>query len=325
MNLDEPVDRRVWIATALASVSLAGFKSAPADDEVGSADPEHALVDPVLTRARAVGLSGFQQIRTAHYVAIGNATEPFLKLCLRDCEAVAADYLEHYRGKGFSVEMPESRMVVVVLHDDRDFFRYLGIKPSGILGGIYDRSNNRLHVYDSRQTGPLGRLRPGHANLMNLAHEGTHQLTFNTGLLDREHLAPLCVVEGLAMYGEVRSFDRRSPPGRVHSVRLEDLANLQRQGVEWIPLPTLLADDTYLRGEHGEGKLLVGYAQSWLFVHYLMSQSAMVPRFRAYLAAARGRDTKASRVEDATTHLGDLQALDQRLRRYSVALLKRTF
>ena len=37
-----------------------------------------------------------------------------------------------------------------------------------------------------------------------LVHEATHQLSFNTGLLNREGDTPLCIVEGLGTYGESR-------------------------------------------------------------------------------------------------------------------------
>ena len=46
--------------------------------------------------------------------------------------------------------------------------------------------------------------RASHRNMETLAHEGTHQLSFNTGLLSREGDMPLCIVEGLGTYGEAR-------------------------------------------------------------------------------------------------------------------------
>lgn len=47
----------------------------------------------------------------------------------------------------------------------------------------------------------LGGPRPGAEKLRSPAHEMTHQLTYNTGLLDPLPHVPAGVVEGLAMLG----------------------------------------------------------------------------------------------------------------------------
>jgi hypothetical protein len=146
-------------------------------------------------------------------------------------------------------------------------------------------------------------------------------LTLNTGLLDRRGDVPACIIEGLAMYGEVRKFTGRTAPGQVNRMRIHDLAAMQRRRIPWIPIAQLLADDHQVKdGATHEG--LLAYAESWLLVDYLMKEPSRLLGFRAYLELIHGRRDGNRRLEDARMHLGDLDRLDEDLRRYSVRLLK---
>jgi hypothetical protein len=156
-----------------------------------------------------------------------------------------------------------------------------------------------------------------------LAHEATHQLTFNTGLLDRRGDVPACISEGLAMYGEIRKVTGRTAPGQVNLMRLQDLARTQRRRIAWIPIDRLLVDDRHVTGGAGEYEKLLAYAESWLLIHYLMMhEPSGPPAFRKYLEVLRGRETPDSRLDDAGTHLGDLDRLNRELRQYAVRLQK---
>ena len=67
---------------------------------------------------------------------------------------------------------------------------------------------------------------------------------------------------------------------------------------------------------------MLGYAQSWLLVHYLMTEPADAARFRDYLKTIAQR-TKGEAIIGSRTpgpHLGDLDVLDRELRRYAVHL-----
>src|SRR5205814_2161437 len=144
----------------------------------------------------------------------------------------------------------------------------------------------------------------GQSNMETLSHEATHQLTFNTGLLDRRSEVPLCIVEGLAMYSERRRLTGRSEPGQINLRRLEELAHLQRR-IPWIPASDLLADD---RGWYGgdEDHRILGYAESWLLVYHLMTDRDRLPQFRDYLESLRDRKEGARRLDQARAHFGDL-------------------
>jgi hypothetical protein len=214
---------------------------------------------------------------------------------------------------------------VVVFRDDRSFRQFFpqissgrpaGRGPSVQRVGNYSRATNMLYVFDWRMV-PM-EPRSGHRNSETLAHEGIHQLSYNTGLLGRDWDVPLCIVEGIGLYGESRQVTGPSELGRINLRRFEDLARTQRM-VDWIPLKELFTDDSVLQAGKAL-RVLLGYAQSWLLVHYLMKEPEVLPRFRNYLDALSRRRGSEHRIDDVQDTLGDVGALDRALRGYAIRL-----
>jgi hypothetical protein len=263
-------------------------------------------------------------VHTPGYQALGDAPEAFMRLILEDCEQLASDYFKHFRARGFELREPAGPLIVIIFRDDRTFGRFLHLptvmqtRGQAFIPGEYDRGSNHLYVFDWKNVPMYSRA--SHRNAETVAHEGTHQLTFNTGLLNRKGDSPLCIIEGLGTYGEPRKVIGPSDFGRLNLQRLENLAKIQRR-VPWIPVRDLLTNDAVLRmgGRSGDPALLA-YAQSWLLVHYLMNRQEALPGFRDYLKAIATRTKPTDRVADAQTHLGDLNALDRELRRYQLRL-----
>lgn len=324
--------RRGWFrATAggLAAAAVGGLGSAPtrADEDDGAIKLDDADLDEVERRLKEAGIDSVRRMRSNHFDVIGDAGETFMKSCLTDCERLAFDFLRHFKARGFEVDLPEGRLIVVAFDDDRSFGKFfdlpslmragaqgVGAQPSG----VYDRSTNLLNVFDWRNA-PMF-IRSANRNAQTLAHEGTHQLTFNTGLLDRAATPPVCVVEGLGTYGEPRKVMGPSDLGRLNIHRLDDLAKLRRM-VDWIPLRELLANDKIFR-EGLVARLMLAYAQSWVLIHYLLNTEDRIPRFRAYLKVARTGESPELRLKVAEEHLGDLGELDEALKAYSIKLLR---
>ena len=111
--------------------------------------------------------------------------------------------------------------------------------------------------------------RSAHRNMETLAHEGTHQLTFNTGLLNRHGDVPLAIVEGFGTYGEARKTTGSSEYGRKNLKRMEDLARIQRRIPGFRPR---IAEQGQRPPRGNSARIMLGYAQSWLLVHYFMSE-----------------------------------------------------
>ncbi len=292
------------------------------DSSQSQEDQERRAVEAIAAKAR---LRAFATTRSAHYLGIGDTSDAFRSQTLRDCEAVAADYLDHFQSRGFTVAMPVTRLTVVILTDDRSRGAFnVGIGVRGIPiettqllipAGHYEPQTNRiilgLHARGNRLV--------EHLDLRRVAHEATHQLTFNTGLLDRRGDVPRSIAEGLAEYGAVRKTGRQIAPGFLH----EDLMTLlraRRSGTPWYPVAQLLADDRPFLLDSFKRLQSLAYAQAWLLIHCLMNDRSRCEGFRAYLEAIRPRTDPEHRLDDAEKHLGDLDRLDKDLLAYFVGL-----
>jgi hypothetical protein len=316
----EAVDRRAWLRGAATWAiatggHIASDRPARADEDRARADAAEEL-RRAEARARKVTTRPLSMLQSAHYQAIGDASEPFIKLTLADCEKMAADFIQHFRSRGFDVKLPGPRLTVIVFRDERPFLKLAENTPPGTMG-FYSLSANWLALFDFRNV-PMNPHGPGQTNMETLTHEATHQLTFNTGLLARQSDIPLSIIEGLAMYCERRRLFGRNEPGQPNLRRLEELAHIRRRE-PWIAVAELLGDDRACFRRTGD-RLLLSYAESWLLVYHLMSDPARLPQFRAYLDVLRTRTDSARRLEDARAHFGDLARLDGELRQEAVRL-----
>ncbi|MDX2035211.1 MAG: DUF1570 domain-containing protein [Isosphaeraceae bacterium] len=307
----------MMIAGSAAGVVLGG-------DPVRGEEPsdEVAEREGVEKQARDANLGPLKLYRTERFQVLGTVSETYLRTAGGDCEAVARDFIAHFRSKGFAVDLPARRLTVVALADEADYGKFLGeSRVSLASGGRYDLKTNRLVVYDYRPAREQVGFRVSWLNLTTLAHEVTHLLCYNSGILDRVGDAPRSIVEGLATYTEERPPNARRWIGRVNDNRLEDLAHLQRR-TPWMTVESLLVSDDALFGKAGGLAMLLGYAQSWLLVYYFLSHPERVGAFRAYLASILTRRDAKNRRLDAETHFGRLDELDRALKRFSIDLLK---
>jgi len=275
-------------------------------------------VAQVQMKAQKAGLGVFRSSVTEHFLGIGDSPDEHRNDALKLCAALAAAFQSHFQEKGFAVAFPPQRLTVVTLKDQASYAAYLGVKPGDAVGGHYELDTNRLVIFDFRPGaggGPPAGVNSRRINTFTLIHEAMHQLTLNTGLLDRKGDVPLAVSEGLAMYAEVWRNDGRSVLGMINRPRLEVIfPRNENQAQEWIPLAKLLTDDTLFDNAATEQ---MAYAEAWVFVHYALKTTAMLPRFRAYLDAIRPRRAATQRLEDATAQLGRLDRLDLALRKHA--------
>src|SRR5262249_29214791 len=148
------------------------------------------------------------------------------------CELLHQMFLNHFRVKGFRVKEPPVRLMIALFDSPDGFEAYLGVPMPEMVTGVYDPPSNRLVVYDFGRNRALVRdrkagerfaqplhwacagqyvrgtleLRAGQLradlNLSTIMHEAAHQLSFNTGLLNRHGDCPVWLAEGLATYCE---------------------------------------------------------------------------------------------------------------------------
>jgi hypothetical protein len=296
-----PVSRRSWLLGTLGGLAL-NSNWARGDD----------AIEAIKAQARAAGMEPFDESESANYRGIGDAPKRFREEALEVCEAVAADYRKHFTDKGFDLDQPRDKLTVVILRGPKSYAAFERQVLGDSIGGHFDLKENRLVMFDFRGPGANPKAPvPELDNTLALVHETIHQLTYNTGVLDLKADAPLCVIEGLATYGETWRPKHKGEIGAINVRRRAGLELGRRQGVKWIPLETLLAEDKLLEDEK---TIQVAYAESWMLVYKMMRDQAWRSKFRAYLQALREKPDPARRMALAKDHLGDLARLDRDLR-----------
>ena len=190
--------------------------------------------------------------------------------------------------------LPEHRLTVVTLAGPDSYAAFLGEDPGQVVGGHYDLDTNRLVIFDFRPDAANLAADPERVNTLTLIHEATHQLTFNTGLLNRLGDVPLCLSEGLAMYGEVWRPGRPSAPGGDQHGRGSRRSPQARDpAAAWIPAGSTALRRRAAPRRGDAASRPTRRAGSWSTPCSPIAPS--LPGFRAYLDALRGRrDPEAS-------------------------------
>ena len=152
-------------------------------------------------------------------------------------------------------------------------------------------------------------------NLSTVMHEAAHQMSFNTGLLNRQGDGPVWLVEGLACYCEATDNGKWQGLGEVNPGRAGVLAAVLKAKGPFIPLRTLVTSDDWYRKSGNAGVMLLGYSQSWALFRMLMEERPQA--LRGYLTLLADRRTPDHRLADFGEAFGaDLAKLEARYRAY---------
>jgi Protein of unknown function (DUF1570) len=302
------LSRRSLLKTLLGALSGLRCGSLQAGQEAkarggATAADEIAQVEKL---AQDAGLGPLRNARSAHFLAVGDAPESHQREALANCEALGEAFLVHFRGRGFTVEYPDRLLTVVALKNQDSYAALLGEAAGKDVGGHYDLETNRLVIFDFRPDQQALGAQAERVNLFTLVHETAHQLSYNTGILNRQANLPLCISEGLATYVELWRPKLKNAIGGVNRPRMEAL----RQAVDWVVIGDLLADDTAFEPKTWQ----LAYAESWLLVHYLLRASSRQPRLRQYLAEVQGSNKPADRTRIVEKVLGPLPKLDREIK-----------
>jgi Protein of unknown function (DUF1570) len=288
--------------TGLSSSSLVAGQGPTSPGRATEAE-EIAEVEKLLREAR---LAPLYNTSTAHFLVVGDAPEAHQRQALALCESLGEAFLIDFRKRGFTLEYPDRRLTVIALRDQDSYSALLGEAPGKDVGGHYDLQTNRLVIFDFRpkQEAIVGQAE--RVNLFTLVHETAHQLSFNTGMLNRQVDLPQCVSEGLATYVELWRPGVKNAIGGINRPRMEDL----RRAKDWIQIGDLLADDTAFdkKTEH------LAYAESWLLVHYLLWGKSRQTRFRQYVTEVQAANKGDGRLRIAERVLGPIAKLDHELK-----------
>jgi hypothetical protein len=327
--------RRVFLRALASGAAVSGLRAAfaqvppavPASPGAADDVAESAAIENDRQRAQAAGIERPLDVdRTDRYLAIGHAPRDFRRRALDLCEGLARDFFSHFRSRGFSPAELKSRLVVVALADRPAFEQFLGPPVHDLVRGIYNLDTNYLVIFDQRtlDQSPLAM----RVNSIALYHEATHQLTYNTGLLNRFGDVPDLVSEGLGVYGEVRRPDGRTKIGTPNLDRLE---LLRQRANQWVPFAELLDNEVF----DDPAVQQVAYAQAWVFTHAHLTIRERRKPYRDFLDRIRPRplseprnqpfkdserlraDRLQLRQDDARATLGDLESVDQLMRQHA--------
>jgi len=303
------------LATTRPIMARIGAEQGPSAPQGADQDVKRAVASVQRVTSRPI-----LSLRSEHFQAVGDASESFMRIALGDCERIALGYFDHFRSRGFDIRNPDRRLTLIVFVDDRPYRSFVKDAPKWDKG-VYQLKENWLVIFDFRNVTSRTLQRGYQANMWTLAHEATHLLAYNTGLLNRQGDVPRAITEGIATYSEAPRVDGPSEPGQLNSMRLDDLAHIQRR-VNWISVTELLTNEKAAFGPT-EDRALLAYAESWLLVYHLMTTPVRRIQFQGYLKAIYKRTSAANRFEDAKSNFGSLERLDRDVRQEGIRLLQK--
>jgi hypothetical protein len=291
---------------------------------------------------------------TKHFLALSNADDGFSAMRLNNCELIYDFFFDHFRRKGFRLREPTTKLMVAIFDSQAGFSAYVGEPmPAGVTG-LYHPRTNRLLVYDfgqndvfvaqkrqaelnsrriasdldrKREVETVHRMaqefRTG-TNIATIMHEVAHQLSFNTGMLNRDGDMPLWLAEGLACYCEATDNGAWQGIGEMNPERVQGLTLPARMNMPFIPLQELVERDEWLRGKDAARTALLGYAQSWGLFRMLMEERPQAMRY--YLNLIYDRKTPGNRLADFLQAFGpDLGRLQLRYSQYMKEVVERNY
>jgi hypothetical protein len=308
------VSRRRFIGAGVAGVFGPGlaFAQAPAGRaEAGLSGDERKAVASIRDKARMAKLGPLRLHAGDQFLVIGEASDDFQGEVLGFCEKLGKAFLSYYKTKGFEVDYPDTRMMVVVLNSRESYGAWIGEPAVKAIGGHYDRDANRLVVFDFRnEPGGLGQ-QAKVINSFTLSHEANHLLAFNTGLLSRTADIPTFIIEGLATVGELYQKTGHSAIGGFNKPRIGELAAAIRGGEPWLDLQSLLANDELCDDPR---TYQLAYAESWLLISTMIKKPDQLAKLRIYLDRLKKSGEKADRLRDAEAAFGSLDRLNRELK-----------
>ena len=311
------ITRREWLGGLLVT-GLGAFGAAD-PPKVKRVEVDPGEIEDVRKRASVAKLNGFGANESELYAALGDAPEAFRKEALFLCEELATSFKTHFHHKGIDVVMPARKMMVIALKDKVSYAAFKGEEVGQTEGGHYEVESGRLVIFDFRELEIKGNNNARRTNTFILVHEALHQLTFGTGILEREGDIPVAISEGLATYGELwRNSRREKILGQLNRPRLMVLS-APGEGQDWIPIAELLGSDKLFYDPATEQ---LAYAESWLLIYELFKARASTAKLLAFLKAIKTRKNPGKRIEDAELALGKLDRLDRELKRSANLMIR---
>lgn len=306
---------RVATALVMPSVPCLARSDKPSEPPVHEEEPK--VVAEIAAKLEKAGTKMGAGSTTYHYRVFNDLGQKHEKFIGGVCETLLSTQLNTFGRAGLLLQRPRHRMNVVVL--DRDVFVELARleEVNTSASGFYSTSNRACFLIREHRMNLSTMPVDWESTINNLCHEATHQICYNSGLLNPLGDVPACICEGFAVVGEAdRPNDVPKMLRQANRRHLDRL--LEAEYRELIPLDEFFVNDDHL---WGDGTIFDNdhwgdaYSWAWLLVFTLLTQDDLRPRFSAYLSAITKRKDKSHRLSDARAHFGNLSALQARLLR----------
>lgn len=283
---------------------------------------------------------GFRVHTTTHYTVVYDTSREYAEWASSLLESLQEALTRYWKKQGLELQAPRFPLGVVI-HSSRDDYQRYAKAEIGTTGavGYYSMRTNRVRMFDLTGSDELraeaGGGRRGSRRqitrmlstpvaeplVATIVHEATHQVAYNTGVMQRYADLPLWFVEGMAVYFEApnaKSSRGWRGIGKVNYVRLKDFRrNLNGWSRE--SLTSLIASDDRLRNPRTAAD---AYADAWALTYYLVKRrgDAYVQYVKTMAAKDplegsssndRGVSEASRRMSEFVDHFGELDKLER--------------
>ncbi len=246
-----------------------------------------ATADELSERLLADLPDGFRVHTTKHYVVAYDTSREYAEWVSSLLEGLNKALVRYWKRAGIELEEPAFPLPIVV---HRTAAAYNVASRADGLGaetiGYYHLGTNRVRMYDltGAQAVRRGSRRGSRAEISRMlsqpnaqplvatiVHEATHQVCFNTGLMQRYADLPLWLVEGMAVYFEAPKAGSARGWRGIGQVNQQRLATFRRNLPKWNAgsLTSLIASDDRIRDPRTG---VDAYADAWALNYYLLKK-----------------------------------------------------
>ncbi len=289
--------------------------------------------------------NNFRTHSTKHYVLAYDTSREYAEWTSSLLEGLQKALVRYWKREGLKLKEPEFFLPIVI---HRSYTAYQasarqdGVGPGAV--GYYSQKTNRVRMFDLTGSDELRAWSAGHGSrrgsrreiqqmlatpaaeplVATIVHEATHQVAFNTGVMQRYADLPTWLVEGMAVYFEAPEAGSTRGWRGIGKVNYRRLATFQRNLPKWnnTTLLSLIATDKRLRDPRTGG---AAYADAWAlnyflikrhgdaYVAYVKELSKRKPLEEAYPNAKGPKAEAVARVAKFKEHFGDLEKLQHEM------------
>lgn len=249
---------------------------------------EPATEEEVSERLLADLPDGFRVHTTKHYVIAYDTSREYAEWVSSLLEGLNKALVRYWKRAGIRLEEPKFPLPIIIHRTAAAYAaasRAEGVGASAI--GYYHMGTNRVRMYDLtgaqslRGGGPRRGSRAEISRMLSqpnaeplvatIVHEATHQVCFNTGLMQRFADLPLWLVEGMAVYFEAPKAGSARGWRGIGQVNERQLRSFRRNLPKWNAgsLTSLIASDDRIRDPRTGGD---AYADAWALNYYLFKK-----------------------------------------------------